>query len=220
MARPRSEITKEKLLEAAAEVFVAKGFRDATIAEICRRAQANVAAVNYHFGSKEILYRETWRYSFNKSLKAHPSDGGVSVDASATERLRGTVKALVERIADEESRDFFISQMEFVNPTGLLDEVMRTERIQLRGKFFTLMKELLGSGASEKQIIFCTMSVISMCLHTMMIQRVCKKTNDLSLPPEILNLEAFVEHVVKFSLAGIAAIKNESSAELSAHKEA
>ena len=220
MARPRSEITKEKLLEAAAEVFVSKGFRDATIAQICKQARANVAAVNYHFGSKEVLYQETWRYSFNKSLQAHPMDGGVNADAPAAERLRGTIQALVERIADEENRDFFISQMEFVNPTGLLDEVMRTERIQLRSKIFSLMKELLGLGASEKQIIFCTMSVISMCLHTMMIQRVRKKTNDLSLPPEILNLEAFVEHVVKFSLAGIAAIKTEINADTSARKEA
>ena len=220
MTRQGSEITKGKLLEAAAEVFVAKGFHAATIAQICKQAQANVAAVNYHFGSKEVLYQETWRYSFKKSLQAHPMDGGVRADAPTTERLRGTVKALIERIADDESRDFFLSQMEFVNPTGLLDEVMKVERIQLRNKIFALMKELLGPGASEKQIIFCTMSVISMCLHTMMIQRVRKKTNDLSLPPEILNLEAFVEHVVKFSLAGIAAIKSEISAEPSTPKEA
>ena len=50
--------TRQRLLEPASEVFAQKGFRDATIAEICREAGANVAAVNYHFGSKGELYVE------------------------------------------------------------------------------------------------------------------------------------------------------------------
>ena len=48
--------SKDKLLEAATEVFAEKGFREATILEISKRAQCNVAAINYHFKSKEALY--------------------------------------------------------------------------------------------------------------------------------------------------------------------
>ena len=53
MSRKRSGAKKEKLLAAAGDVFIEKGFRDATVAEICARAEANISAVNYHFGSKE-----------------------------------------------------------------------------------------------------------------------------------------------------------------------
>ena len=45
--------TRGRLLDAAGAIFADKGFRDATTAEICRRAKANIAAVNYHFGSKD-----------------------------------------------------------------------------------------------------------------------------------------------------------------------
>ena len=74
--------TYKKLLKAASEVFAEKGYRDATIAEICRRAQSNVAAVNYHFGSKDELYIAVWKNAFEEALRIYPPDGGLPPDAS------------------------------------------------------------------------------------------------------------------------------------------
>ena len=45
-ASPRAAGTRRRLLEAAGEVFAEHGFRAATVQEICRRADANIAAVN------------------------------------------------------------------------------------------------------------------------------------------------------------------------------
>jgi AcrR family transcriptional regulator len=53
--------TRGRLLDAARAIFADKGFRDATTAEICRRAKATIAAVNYHFGGKERLYWKRMR---------------------------------------------------------------------------------------------------------------------------------------------------------------
>ena len=50
--------TRERLIEAAGQLFADHGFRKVTVREICRVARANVAAVNYHFGDKLGLYRE------------------------------------------------------------------------------------------------------------------------------------------------------------------
>ena len=203
--------TPKSLLAAASEVFAEKGYRDATIAEICERAKANVAAVNYHFGDKETLYTEAWRHSFSESVKAHPPDGGVSDDAPPQERLRGRVLALLHRIADEVNREFLIVQKELANPTGLLNEVMREELQPLQEKIETLVRELLGPRTLDMQVRFCAISIISQCINPMVATSGRKeKREDKGGPPGIDDIEAYSNHVVKFSLAGIRAIRKEA----------
>ncbi|MDY7092293.1 MAG: TetR/AcrR family transcriptional regulator [Acidobacteriota bacterium] len=56
-ANPDKPDTKTALLDAAEEVFAQKGVEGGSLRAITERAGANLAAVNYHFGSKEGLVR-------------------------------------------------------------------------------------------------------------------------------------------------------------------
>lgn len=47
--------SKRKLLDAAEQLFAEKGFEAVSVRDITQLAKANVAAVNYHFGSRESL---------------------------------------------------------------------------------------------------------------------------------------------------------------------
>jgi AcrR family transcriptional regulator len=47
--------TKERILDAAEELFADRGFPSTSMRDITQGADANIAAVNYHFGSKEAL---------------------------------------------------------------------------------------------------------------------------------------------------------------------
>ena len=51
----QSADTKERLLDAAEEVFAREGYRAASLRAITTRAAVNLAAVNYHYGSKRGL---------------------------------------------------------------------------------------------------------------------------------------------------------------------
>ena len=63
---------RERLLEAAGEVFAERGFRDATVREICKRADMNQAAINYYFGDKKGIYEAVLRYAHRHAVEKHP----------------------------------------------------------------------------------------------------------------------------------------------------
>ncbi|QGM98855.1 TetR/AcrR family transcriptional regulator [Methylocystis parvus] len=52
-----SEATRAALIKAAVSVFSEHGYEGGSVRLITRRAEANQAAINYHFGGKEGLYR-------------------------------------------------------------------------------------------------------------------------------------------------------------------
>lgn len=53
--------TKDRILGAAEELFALHGFAGTSLRQVTTRADVNIAAVNYHFGSKENLVNEVFR---------------------------------------------------------------------------------------------------------------------------------------------------------------
>jgi len=53
--------TKEKIIRAAMDIITEEGLESMTIRKIAKRANVNVAAVNYHFGSKDTVINEALR---------------------------------------------------------------------------------------------------------------------------------------------------------------
>ena len=204
--------TRQRLLEVASEVFAEKGFRDATNREICERAGANVAAVNYYFGSKENLYAEAWRRTFHDSLQKHPPDGGVSPDAPPVQRLRGRVKALIRQVADGDNPAFLMVYREMAAPTPLLQEVKQECVAPLAEATTELMRELLGPEVPERYVHYCAVSTVSQCVDAVGRVRLAEVRGGKQVPEPAgrhvrENIEEYADHVAAFSLAGIRAVR-------------
>jgi len=203
--------TRQRLLDAACELFAEKGFTKTTGKDICDRAAANIAAVNYYFGSKQNLYAEAWRKAFSDSLTAHPPDGGVAPDAPAEERLRGRIRALILGNADENNKSFLIADKEMATPTRLLAQVMHECLAPLHEETTKLVRELLGPDATGRQVRFCELSILSQCMDVVRWRRFHEGHAEGGGPPPmpVGDVDAYAEHVARFSLAGIRAVRKQ-----------
>lgn len=59
-----TKTTSDRILDAAEGLFASQGIRGTSLKEITEQAEVNIAAVNYHFRSKDALVREVYQRCF------------------------------------------------------------------------------------------------------------------------------------------------------------
>lgn len=119
-----NEKTKDRLMSAALSVFSRAGFKSASIRDICSTAGANIASVNYHFGTKEELYRATVAH-FTEQLKATNELLELS---RPKESLEAYFRKEVASAAEPSSPLYAlvrIRHLEEVAPSGLLEDFLQ-----------------------------------------------------------------------------------------------
>jgi AcrR family transcriptional regulator len=117
---------RDELLNAAGEIFAEKGFKPATVREICQRAGANLAAVNYYFGDKERLYIEAVKHARRLREQQQPLPAW-SIDTPPAERLRIFVTTLVRRIVGTDGAPWQLRLLvrEIMEPTKACEELVQ-----------------------------------------------------------------------------------------------
>jgi AcrR family transcriptional regulator len=60
--------TRERIVEAARELFLCLGFRRTTVRAVAARAGVDSALISYHFGSKQGLFAEAMRVACSRTL--------------------------------------------------------------------------------------------------------------------------------------------------------
>jgi AcrR family transcriptional regulator len=102
-ARDRGAETRNALVEAALDAFGRLGFEGASTREIAKAAGANLAAIVYHFGSKEELHLAVARYIVERvQMQLGPVLASLRDPASVAspEVARATLGRVIATLAD------------------------------------------------------------------------------------------------------------------------
>ncbi len=196
--------TREALIDAAAEVFAQRGFAGTTVREICERAGANIAAVNYHFGDKERLYAEVLTHALRCAREKFPPTLGLPPDAKPEDQLRAFIESLLMRIFDEGRHSWHgrLMAREMVEPTAALDGLVEEEIRPMSDRLHRIVQALLGARADENLVHQCAMSVVSQCVFF----QNCRPVLIRLFPGRKFSPQAIREiaaHITAFSVAAI-----------------
>jgi AcrR family transcriptional regulator len=191
---------RERLLAAAQEAFAARGFEGATVREICRAAQANIAAVNYYFGDKEQLYVEAVKRAHMCASKL----GALSIPAGTApvEKLKAFIREMVTQMHAPASPTAMKLMMREMADPGKAAKVVVSEFIQPAAfALRSILRELLPH-LGEQHLLMTGFSVIGQCLY----YRQNRPVSELIFGKEAmseLSAEAAADHVVRFTLAAL-----------------
>lgn len=199
--------TRTRVLSVATQLFAARGFEKVTIREICKDANANVAAVNYHFGDKMGLYHEVLGQAIEVMRGTTEMAREQGLGRSAEERLKIYVAVFMRRVI-RKGRDSWIHMLmihEMADPTPALDLVIE-QVIRPRMRYLSeLVGEMLQLSPDDERVQRCVLSVQSQ-FQALMVTPVTRK-----LVPEFhtddAQIEAWTEHITSFTLSGINALR-------------
>lgn len=202
MAVDEAATTKSRLLAAAGEEFAEKGYDAASIRKICDRVDANCAAVNYHFGSKEQLYLEALLEAHRCGTEMLPSEA--LSQGTPAEKLRRFIHHFLKNVvAIGRPRAWHHALMlrEMIQPTVALEVLVREA---IRPKFERLLGILREAcpGADERRLNALAFSIIGQCLH----YRTCSPVNCRLVGEQAfqaLDLDYLTDHISGFCLAAL-----------------
>ncbi len=144
--------TAERILDTAENLFARKGFSETSLRAITSKADVNLAAVNYHFGSKEALIQavfERFLTPFCSALESQLDELEADEDSVTLERLLSVVSVLAlgsHGTRPERARLFFrLSGLAYTQA----QEHLRTYLREQYGALFQRFLDLLGRAAPE-----------------------------------------------------------------------
>jgi AcrR family transcriptional regulator len=149
--------TRDRILDTAEDLFAEQGFHLTTLRQITQAAEANLAAVNYYFGSKQALIRAIFR----RRLDALNAARLERLDAVETEdgqpNLEAVLEAFVEpaleftRGGDAEGQRFMqLLLRAFADRDTALHEAMRSEYAHVMRRFADAVSSALPEADRER----------------------------------------------------------------------
>lgn len=199
-----NEATIDRLLLVAVEIFAENGFQNATVREICSRANVNVASVNYYFRSKEALYLQALEFAFKEGNRLYPQDAVYDSNLAPEERLLLFVSNFLHKLLNDQHLGFHTQLIahEISRPSKALDEIIASTIAPQCALLEEIVTLIQGADTDKTLVKRCVISIIGQCL-------VFKHSRSIidRLFPELITdvdaVQACAEHITKFSLVAL-----------------
>lgn len=203
--------TKQRLLDAAEKLFAREGFHNSSLRAITGQAKANLAAVNYHFGSKEALLDAVLdrRLDPLNALRQANLDAVRAVAGEAGRRpgTEEVLRAFIEptlRFRDSgpgaEALISLVGRMP-VEPDATLRNMFIKKMTPLFLQLFRMLQEALPA-LDEKLLFWRLQFAVGAMGHTMCwAGRFAELPEELAAPP--CDTEDLIEMLLAFVVAGM-----------------
>ena len=210
MARLARRDTKDRLVAAATALFAERGFHGTTVRDIAERAGANVAAGNYHYGSKKALYLEVLRAQFAE-VRALLDARGASPPPAQLARLDRPALVRVLRARVKVMLDMLIGP-----PPGVHGTLMQREMADPSEALPVIVAEFIRPMFDEMEAIVAQLAPeldrrsVERCVHSIVGQGLFYR-NTMPALLEMFDVPGYprglaaelTDHITDFSLGGL-----------------
>ena len=191
-------------------MFAEYGFQKTTVREICKRAGANVAAINYHFHDKQGLYAAVLKYALRCAAEQYRLPDAPVTRENAEPLLRAIIAARLRMVFDKGRLAWHgkLVSREMIEPTEALDTLVKEEFQPRLRQMHACVREILGPAASDEQVRLCVMSIVSQwAFYDHARPVIVRLYPKWKFSPQ--DIEAIADHITQYSLAALKQLKKQ-----------
>jgi len=210
--KARDAGTRPELLEAAGQVFAEKGFHRATGREICDRAHANPAAINYYFGGMEGLYAAVIEEAHGRLLTLEKLSSAIEGKADARAKLKAIIELAVDLLSGPISSSWVLRVFgrEILSPSAALGALIDKQGIPKARILRSIVAELMALPEDDPAVARGCFTLIAPCAMLLVADRQSLQRLLPGLDPGQKNAPALARHFLRYALAGLEAVGQES----------
>jgi AcrR family transcriptional regulator len=159
-----SKATRDKIIKAATHAFARNGYEGAGIRAIVAEADVNQAAINYHFGSKQGLYRAVLQAALRALMKdddAPQNSDKLPRQAALRRFVRRQLRPMTAR--DELSEYVRIFNWETLKPSPVFRKFMAREAAPFFAAATDLVRRFLPNRATDRQAVVGALWLFGQC---------------------------------------------------------
>jgi AcrR family transcriptional regulator len=202
-ARADGDVTRAKILEAAGRLFAEKGFAHTTNRAVCLDAGVDLAAINYHFESRDGLYRAVLLEGHARLVSLETLQDIQARPISAQAKLEAILDIFVEVSLAERAWPVRVLARELLSPTPFLRDLFNEGILPKARIVWGVIAEITGLAPTDPALFRCMISVMAPCVMLVIIG-----PNSASAPPQLALAaqDGLGEQIKRFALGGLAAI--------------
>lgn len=198
--------TKERLLDAALDLFAMNGYAEVSVRQITARAGTHLSAVNYHFGDKRNLYLEVFRSRWlpraqriRRSLEQASAQGSLE----PSELIRLLAKGFITGFPsyNEAIRFHQLIAREMAQPGEAYDFIFEKAQSPLFEFLINQLTPQLPSEVGREQAALHIFSIFAQMLQFNFGRRLVSRVIGSEYNEEFI--DHVVEHIVSFSMKGM-----------------
>lgn len=192
--------TRERILDAAESLFIEHGFAATSLRAIATLAEVNLAATNYHFGSKmgllaAVVHRNVQPINAMRLDNLDRLENGDSEPS-----LREILEALFLPMTQNRSRKNLLPVMGriYSEPESITKPIVENEFSEVSMRFQSALARVLPH-ISPDVLRWRFHLMIGSMIHLMKFQ------SPLGTDPSPVRFESGIEQLIEFSIAGLSA---------------
>jgi len=204
--------TRDTLLEAAGQVFAEKGFDRATGKEICDRAGANTAAVNYYFGGIEGLYAAVVTEAHNRLVTLDALSAAVAGVTNPEAKLRAVISLIIRTLTGPASESWVLRVIgrEIAAPRPAIDSLREREILPKSRILRAIVGEVMGLPENHPAVARGCVNVMAPCFMLLVGDRRMLKRMFPKFGFTTEYADVVVAHMVQYAIAGLAAVARDA----------